>query len=251
MPARTRPPKSQLDPPACSRRKPADGVQSGHVDASTATNGRKEDLMKKAIFSAMAVTFLGAAAAQAAPLPVRGTISSVNGTTLQITETSGQEISVKLAPNAQISEVVPGSLADVKAGSYVGTAAVKQPSGLYRAMELQIFPASMRGTGLGTRSWNLAPHSTMTNGTVGGLTQTGGAVSAVSGSGNLTLSVNDGTGMKTVLIPDGVPVVTYKPGQSADLVPGAHVLFFPATAGSGSMTTARINVGMNGLVPPM
>jgi hypothetical protein len=54
-------------------------------------------------------------------------------------------------------------------------------------MELQTFPSS---TGLGTRSWNLAPHSTMTDGTVGGLTQTGGAVSALSGSGNFTLSAN-------------------------------------------------------------
>lgn len=198
------------------------------------------------------VAFAGTAFAKAPPpLPVRGTITSVTGSMLAITETSGANVSVSLAPGATVTDVIPGSLADVKAGTYVGTAAVKQPSGIYRAMELQVFPASMRGVGLGTRAWNLAPHSTMTNGTVGGLTQAGGTVGTVNGSGDLTLTVNDGSGTKTVLVPSSVPVVTYAPGSVAELQPGAHVLFFPRKAADGTMTTSRINVGRNGLVPPM
>jgi hypothetical protein len=194
----------------------------------------------------------GAAFAKAPPvLPIRGTITSMTGSTLAITETSGANVSLTLAPGATVTEVIPGSLSDVTAGSYIGTAAIKQPSGTYRAMELQVFPASMRGVGLGTRSWNLAPHSTMTNGTVGGLTQAGGTVSTVNGSGDLTLTVNDGSGTKTVLIPSSVPVVSYAPGTEADLQPGAHVLFFPMKGANGTLTASRINVGKNGLVPPM
>jgi hypothetical protein len=185
------------------------------------------------------------------PLPIRGTITSASGSTLAITETSGANVSVSLAPGAKVTDVIPGSLSDVKAGTYVGTAAIKQPSGIYRAMELQVFPASMRGVGQGTRAWNLAPHSTMTNGTVGGLTQTGGTVGMVNGSGDLTLTVNDGSGTKTVLVPSSVPVVTYAPGSMSELQPGAHVLFFPVKAPDGTLTTSRINVGKNGLVPPM
>jgi hypothetical protein len=210
--------------------------------------------VKKIIVSGLvaSLTVLGGVAfAKAPPLPIRGTISAVNGSTLSITETSGANISLTLAAGATVTDVLPASLADVKAGTYVGTAAIKQPNGNYRAMELQIFPASMRGAGLGTRAWNLAPHSTMTNGTVGGLAHAAGTVGTMSGTGDLTLTVNDGTGMKTVFVPSSVPVVTYAPGTAAELQPGAHVLFFPMKAADGTLTASRINVGKNGLVPPM
>ncbi len=211
--------------------------------------------MNKLIHSIVTVSMvgLGGTAVAATPaLPIRGTIDAVQGRALSLTETSGTKITVTLAPHAAIAEVVPSSLAAVKAGSYVGTAAVKQMGGTYRAMELQIFPEKMRGIGLGTRQWNLAPHSTMTNGTVGGIANTGGTVGAVSGSGDLTLTVNDGSGTKTVLVPQGVPVVTYAPGHLADLKPGAHIILFPSEAvANGMVTTSRIGVGKNGLTPPM
>ena len=212
--------------------------------------------MKKTFYPtlAMATVLLGgiAGAAPAAPMmPVRGTIAAVNGSTLTITELSGANISVTLAPNAKVVELLRSSLAHVQAGSYIGTAAMREPDGTYRALELQVFPNSMRGMGLGTRNWNLAPHSTMTNGTVGGLTSAGGTVSNVNESGDLTLTVNDGSGTKTVLVPASAPVVTYAPGTQADLQPGAHVIFAPIQAADGTFTITRINVGKDGLTPPM
>ncbi len=183
--------------------------------------------MKTIIFSTLTASMIalgGVATAASPPLPIRGTIDAVNSSVLSVTEASG---------------------------TYVGTAAIKQPSDIYRALELQVFPASMRGIGLGTRQWNLAPHSTMTNGTVGGLATAGGTVGTVSGSGDLTLTVNDGSGTKTVLVPNSVPVVTYTPGSTADLYPGEHFIFFPSTATSDALTTSRINVEKNGLTPPM
>src|SRR6516165_473636 len=204
------------------------------------------------VLTASAIALGGVAMAVPPSLPVRGTINAVNGSALSVTENAGAKISVTLAPNATITEVIPSSLSDVKPGTYVGTAAIKQPSGIYRALELQVFPETMRGAGMGTRPWNLAPHSTMTNGTVGGLAHAGGTVGTVSGSGDLTLTVNDGSGTKTVLIPSGVPVVSFTPGNTSDLRPGAHVRFFPTTAAtSGSVTPSRIIVGENGLTPPM
>ena len=211
--------------------------------------------MKKMIRSTIAGSMIalgGLAPAAALPLPVRGTIDAAQGNQLSVTETSGTKLAVTLAPNATITEVVPSSLSAVKAGTYVGTAAVKQIGGTYRAMELQIFPAKIRGIGLGTRQWNLAPHSTMTNGTVGGIAHAGGTVGTVSGSGDLTLTVNDGSGTKTVLVAQGVPVVTYAPGNQADLQPGGHVIFFPSGAiANGKVATSRISVGKDGLTPPM
>jgi hypothetical protein len=144
----------------------------------------------------MALFGATAFAAGAALGPVRGTISAVNGAVLKITETTGKQILLTLAPGAKVIDVLPASLSDVKAGTHIGTAAIPQPNGTYRAIELQVFPESMRGAGLGTRAWNLRPNSTMTNGTIGGLTRTGGTVGTVSGSSDLTLKVNDGSGEK-------------------------------------------------------
>jgi hypothetical protein len=209
--------------------------------------------MKRIVALGLIASMTGGAAFAKGPslLPVRGTIAAVNGSTFAVTETSGARLSLTLAPNAIVIDVLPTSLSEVKAGSYIGTAAIKQPSGVYRAMELQVFPASMRGVGLGTRAWNLTPHSTMTNGTVGGLDHAGGTVGTVSGSGDLTLTVNDGSGTKTVVVPSSVPVVTYALGSMGELQPGAHVLFFPEKKADGTLTASRINVGKNGLVPPM
>lgn len=191
------------------------------------------------------------AAQNVAQPPLRAVITAVDASALQLTDTAGAKITMGLLPGAAVIDVVPGNLADMKPGSYIGSAAMKQPDGTYRAIELQIFPPAMKGVGLGTRAWNLQPKSTMTNGTVRGLTSAGGTVGAVKADGDTTLDVNDGSGEKTILIPQGVPVVTFMPGKMADLVPGAHVLIFASRTPDGKLVTGRVNVGLNGLVPPM
>ena len=80
----------------------------------------------------------------------------------------------------------------------------------------------MRGAGEGHRPWDLRPESTMTNATVADLAA---APSSVPGGQKLTLKYKDGE--KTVIVPPGVPVVSFKPGnadQQALLVPGAKVM---------------------------
>lgn len=200
---------------------------------------------------AMASTPGLAAAQKAPPDIIRGTIVTVSANTLDLTARDGSKVEIKLSPSVTVTDIVATQLLAVKPGSYVGTAAVKEPNGQYRAMELQVFPEAMRGIGLGTRPWNLTKGSSMTNGTVGAMTQTNGTVGSVAGGGATTLTVNDGTGTKTVLVPAAVPVVTYEPGTTADLTPGAHVILFAQKDSDGSLTTSRVQVGKDGLTPPM
>ena len=192
-----------------------------------------------------------ALAQNTAPTIIRGTVAVVNANTLDITARDGSKVEVTLSPNVTVTEIVATQLSAVKPGSYIGTAAVKEPNGQYRAMELQVFPESMRGVGLGTRPWNLAKGSSMTNGTVGAMTQTNGTVGSVGAGGATTLTVNDGTGTKTVLVPETVPVVTYQPGTIAELTPGVHVILFAQKDADGSLTTSRVQLGKDGLTPPM
>jgi hypothetical protein len=45
--------------------------------------------------------------------------------------------------------------------------------------------------------------------------------------------------------------VTYAPGSIAELKPGAHVILFAQKGSSGALSTSRVQVGKDGLTPPM
>ena len=49
-----------------------------------------------------------------------------------------------------------GTLDDIKPDSFIGTAAVPQPDGSLKALEVHVFAASLRGTGEGHSAWESA-----------------------------------------------------------------------------------------------
>jgi len=71
-----------------------------------------------------------------------------------------------VADNAQIAGIIKASLSDIKQNSFVGVTAMPQPDGSLNAVEVHIFPESMRGTGEGHYPGDLRPQSTMTNANV-------------------------------------------------------------------------------------
>ena len=188
----------------------------------------------------LAVTCVATAHAQDA-VKLRATIDAISGDSLSLTTRTGDKVVVSLAPNLVVSSVVPTKLTDIKPNSFIGTAALPQPDGTQRALEVHVFPESMRGTGEGYRPFDLQPNSTMTNGTVG----------AVTGNVGRTLTVSYKGGKQTIVVPPGTPVVTFDPGSRALLVANAHIILFGQRASDGKITAMRILVGKNGLVPPM
>jgi hypothetical protein len=183
-----------------------------------------------------------AALAQAPqPVRIRATIDAADANSLSLTTRAGDKVTVAIAPDVAVAVLVPIKLQDIKPGSFIGTAAMPQPDGTQRALEVHVFPESMRGTGEGHRPFDLQPQSTMTNGTVG----------SVTGSVGRTLTVTYKGGEKTIVVPPDTPIVTYEAGSRALLVPGAHVIVFAAQTTDGKVTATRIAVGKNGLVPPM
>ena len=64
----------------------------------------------------------------------------------------------------------------------------------------------------------------------------------------MTLRYKDGE--KTIVVPDGVPVVTLKPGDRSLLVPGAKVIV-TAQNRNGQPTALRVTAGRDGFQPPM
>jgi hypothetical protein len=172
---------------------------------------------------------------------VRGTIDKLEGSTLAVKTSDGHAMRIKLTDDARIVGVVKASMADIKPGSFIGSAATPQPDGSQKALEVHIFPEAMRGTGEGHRPYSI-PNSTMTNGTVGG-----NAVTSVDGHA-VVLAYKGGE--KKIVVPPGVPIVRYEIGDRSDLKPGAAFTILSAVKKSdGSFETSRVNVGRNGAVP--
>ena len=200
--------------------------------------------MRKMILSA-AFAFAATAALAQAPdtVRVRGTIQSVDGSTLDVKARDGADVKVKLADNAVIRTVTGKTVADVKQGLFVGITAMPQPDGTQKAVEIHIFPEAARGTGEGHRPWDLMPGSTMTNANVD-------SEVAITDGKKLVLKYKDGD--KTFVVPDNVKVVMFAPGATADIKPGAKIFIVGAKKlPDGTLEAPAITVGTNGVDPPM
>ena len=193
---------------------------------------------------------------------IRGTIESIDGPVFVVKNRDGAELRLTVTDKPLFVAIVKGTMADIKPGMFVGSTGVTQEDGTQKAIEVHIFPESMRGTGEGHRPMDTEPGSTMTNATVTNVTaapksaprstMTNATVANVAPGGStrkLTLQYKGGE--KTVVVGDGVPVVMVEAGDPSMLVPGAHIVVTAAKQLDGTLTTDRISVGKNGIVPPI
>ena len=189
-----------------------------------------------------AIIAASCAAATAQTLRVRGTIEKADGNALTLKSTEGAELKLTLTENAMIVAVVKASMADIKDGTFLGSAAMPQPDGTQKALEVHIFPEQMRGTGEGHRPYAPVPNSTMTNGSASGAT--------VAGVDGPAILVRYKDGEKKIVVPPGVPIVRYEIGGKGDLKAGARFTVIAATRKpDGTLEANRINVGRDGVVP--
>jgi hypothetical protein len=184
------------------------------------------------------------ALAQKAPVPtrVRGGIESIDGDMITVKSRGGEHYKLHMTADMRVVDIVKASLSDVKVGSFIGATTVPGPDGAPKAVEVHIFPEAMRGTGEGSRPYDLKPNSSMTNATV--------AEDVVANDGH-TLMVKYKGGEKKVDVSPDTPVVTFMPGQKSDLKAGAQVIAFMKQLPDGSFETNRVSVGRDGLTPPM
>jgi hypothetical protein len=184
------------------------------------------------------------AIAQQPPTPsrVRGTIEGVDGNVLSVKSRSGDDVKLHMTADIKVVGIIKISLADIKVGSFIGATTVPGPDGVQTAVEVHVFPEDMRGTGEGSRPYDLRPNSTMTNATV---------AQSVAGNDGHTLLIRYKDGEKNVVVSPDTPVVTYVPADKSDLKAGAKVIAFMKKLPDGSFETNRVSVGRDGLTPPM
>lgn len=233
---------------------------------------------------AVALVFGGGATALAASQRalVRGTIESVSGNSLTMKTYDAKTEHLKLGSKTKFAEVVAADRNDIQAGDFVGiggTGANDKPT----ALEVVIFPDSMRGTGEGHYPWSVPAfvaatdrhetsnpptggppvHGTMTNGTISSAapatggppvhgTMTNGTVKSganAAGGHIFTVSYDNGKHIQ-ITVPDNAPVVRFVVATHSALVPGAKAFAIGTRAG-GHLDAGFVAVGKNGLMPPM
>ena len=185
--------------------------------------------MRPPLFAAALLLALSAPAwAQATPAAaLRGVIERVapDRQSLDVKTRDGAEKTLRLPRDAKVARVVAASLADVKPGVYVGVAALPGEDGALKALEVHIFPESMRGVGDGSRPFDLAPGSIMTNGAV-----------------NVRVDQVDGPKI----------VVAFNGGEKSITVDKSTPIVARGAAGAGGDYEARsVAVGVAGVTPPM
>jgi hypothetical protein len=190
----------------------------------------------------VATSSILALAQQTSPSRVRGTIESVDGQTLMVKSRSGEDVKLTMTGDLRVVGIVKIALSDIKIGSFIGTTTVPGPDGGNNAVEVHVFPEDMRGTGEGSRPYDLRPNSSMTNATV---------AESVAGNDGHTLLIKYKDGEKKVMVGPDTPVVTYVPADKSDLKTGAKVIAFMKKLPDGSFETNRVSVGRDGLTPPM
>ena len=195
--------------------------------------------------SLLTATLLSSAAFAQQPQPtrIRGSIESVDGANLSVKTRDGDERKVHMTDNVMVTGIAKTTLAEIKPGSYIGVTGQPQPDGTQKAIAIHIFPEAMRGTGEGFRPWDLRANSTMTNATVD---------QKVEANDGQTLMVKYKDGEKKITVTPDTPIVTFVPSTKAELKAGAKVIIMGATKkDDGSFETNRVNVGLDGVTPPM
>jgi hypothetical protein len=204
-------------------------------------------LTPRVLVASLTVVFsvLGSLAwAQQSPtMRIRGTIETVDGSLLTIKSRDGTELKVRVTDNVAVFGVAKTAISEIKQGSYIGVSAMPEPDGTQRALAVHIFPESQRGAAEGFRPWDLRPNSTMTNATV---------AETVAGTDGHNILVRYKDGEKKVVVPPDTPIVTFVAGEKSELKPGAKIIIFSATKKEdGTLEAARVNVGRDGITPPM
>jgi len=206
---------------------------------------KRSSLLPRALTTLAVISAL-ASAAWAQPVPtvrIRGTIEAVDGSLLTVKSRDGAEVKVRMTDNAAVVGVTPIAMSEIKPGSYIGVTAMPEPDGTQKAVAVHIFPEAQRGTGEGFRAWDLRPNSTMTNATV---------AETVAGTDGQNIMVKYKDGEKKVVVPPGTPIVTFLVGDKSELKPGAKIIIFAAVKkDDGMLEAARVNVGRDGITPPM
>ncbi len=202
---------------------------------------------------------------------VRGTVVAVSADVLTVHTAAGGDIPVLLSGDTKYLTESRIDLNHIPTGSYVGAAA-KNVGERQVALDILVFPPSMKGANEGHFDWDKVSDTTLSGGARTSSNMTNGSVAAVAGStgsAGVNSTMTNGSvaiatarhgaeqlkltykgGEQTILVPSTAPVVKLQPGAASDLKPGDTV-FVNVSVDNGKTTAELILVGSSGVAPPI
>jgi hypothetical protein len=180
-----------------------------------------------------------APAADALPAKISGVVETFDGQTLTVKEPDGRDVAITFPSGIRVTALANRTLADIKPGDFVGSAAVADADGKLHAQEVHIFPEQMRGAGEGHRPMS-QPGQTMTNATV---------ADVVVASDGRTLTLRYPGGEKKIDVGPDARIVMIVPGDVSLLKPGAAVAVYTQQAADGSLSARGVQVEKDGVKP--
>src|SRR6185312_627569 len=200
-----------------------------------------------------------------APQRIKGTIEAFDPIARTLSIVSGKkDVSVTLTPNLRVITNQRRKVADIKAGDFIGAAALKGADGRLRAQQVNVFPEELRGMGEGQYPMgDAASNRLMTNATVAEVTSVAanngtlkvsyrGAAADDKGvcSGHANQAGAAGcTGDAEIVVAPGIPIIALMLGDESLLVPGAAVSVIATKAADGSLQATRLTVEKDGVKP--
>ena len=161
-----------------------------------------------------------------------GAVQAFDASSITVKTDDGAVDRFALAPTLLVVQAKPATLADIKPGDFVASAARRGRDGKLHSTELRIFPPAMRGLGEGQRLMNDPESQTMTNATV-----TGAAV--VAGSNDVEVRFEGGR--SELILDPGVPVTRLDTTDRSAVITGAKARV-QGTRTSDGVTITRITL---------
>lgn len=174
---------------------------------------------------------------------VRGVLSAITPYVLTVTAPDGATVSVQFIGRYRVVMAVrQAELAAVRLGRYIGAVALRQSDGRLKAVGVLVFSDSERGLSEGHFEWDQGHESSITHAVVTNMVSSPEAY-------QLTLTYRGGE--TKVVLPSRVPIATCERVDKRLLQLGTPVFIRTTKQPDGSLTAARVFVGINGFVPPL
>lgn len=199
-------------------------------------------LPKLAVISTLALCLSTFSAAAQQTQRVHGIVAALGDGKLTVKTEDGESVPVMLKPHYALVGIVKASVSDIKQGTFIGVGGRPQADGTIKAIQVFVFPESMRGRGEGHRPWGVLPETTMTNATV---------ESMVTSANGPDIRLKYPGGEKETVIPADANVITAVAVDKSALTTGAEVAMVAEKQSDGSLQADRVSVAMKGAKLPL
>jgi hypothetical protein len=170
---------------------------------------------------------------------IRGTLTAVKDGTIDVQNTKGETVSIKLANDAGLFLVTRADKSAIQTGKFVGITSFEE-GGKRVAREVHVFDETLRGLAEGHYPWDLEAKPNM---------MTNASISKVEEAGTdrvLLLKYNGGE--QTISIPTSATVVAFDKAPADQLAVGRKVFIVMK---KDAAEAAAVVIGAEGVKPPM